>query len=468
VKPLVDLLENVESLGVEELQGPVMAARILGNLRAAEAREVLRRAARNGREDDLRAQATLALGKIGDPEDVPTLIESAWDESWPVQAQAANALGMIGEVSTVPTLKELAADEEWWVRLNAAKALVNIGPEGEKALLELLQGDDYYARDQAAATLEARGVTRLMVRQLAAPGRRGEHARAVVGTVARSGATKYLSALADTLPEGEERRILRQMLEIEGESERPVGTEPPGIALAQMGQDDDGSMRVESASAEPPGTDQIDVDPASVDESLGVKSASTLRETGGESRQRIQQSKVKRRRSSREEQPAVIAKGEASHIMSMFRRSASKTDKNTNADVQPLPTSPAQSPQPSESPDSRASTEETFEDRLKDAGDGVTAASDYRRRLAHEDEAVSKLIQDLDEYVEQISTMRSKLEEDADRISKLCERFEYETAEVDSLRAQIEEKILRIRNMVESRETKPEGDRPDGPQFGEQ
>lgn len=468
VKPLMDLLENVESLGVEQLQGPVMAARILGNLRAAEAREVLRRAARNGREDDLRAQATLTLGKIGDPEDVPTLLESARDESWPVQAQAANALGMIGEVSTVPTLKELASDEEWWVRLNAAKALANIGPEGEKTLLELLQGDDRYARDRAAATLEARGVTRRMVRQLAAPGRRGERARAVVGAVARSGVTKYLSALAETLPEGEERRILRQMLEIEGESERPVGAEPPGIALAKMGQDDDGSVKVERASAEPPGAEQIDVDPASVDESLGVKSASTIRETGGESRQRIQKSEVKPQRSSREEQPAVIAKGEASHAMSMFRRSVSKADKKTNADVQPLPTSPAQSPQPSESPDSRVSTEETFEDRLKDAGDGVTAASDYRRRLAREDEAVSKLIQDLDEYVEQISTMRSKLEEDAGRISKLCERFEYETAEVDSLRAQIEEKILHIRKMVESRETKLESYRPDEPQPGGQ
>lgn len=75
-----------------------MAVRVLGYLRAAEAREALRRAARHGQEDDLRAQATLALGKIGDPEDVPTLLESTRDESWPVRAQAANALGMIGAV----------------------------------------------------------------------------------------------------------------------------------------------------------------------------------------------------------------------------------------------------------------------------------------------------------------------------------------------------------------------------------
>jgi HEAT repeat protein len=266
VKPLIDLLENAESLGVKQLHGPVMAARVLGNLRAAEAREVLRRAARNGRENDLRAQATLALGKIGDPEDVPTLLESARDESWPVQAQAANALGMIGEVSTVPTLKELAADEEWWVRLNAAKALANIGPEGEKALLELLQGDDRHARDLTAATLEARGVTRRMVRQLAAPGRRGERARAVVDAVARSGATKYLSALAETLPEGKERRILYQVLEVEGGSERTVAAESPGTALAKMRRDDDGPMKVERASAEPPGAEQINVNPAKVDE----------------------------------------------------------------------------------------------------------------------------------------------------------------------------------------------------------
>ena len=364
VKPLVDLLEDVESPGVEQLHGPVMAARVLGNLRAAEAREVLRRAARNGREEDLRAQATLALGKVGDPEDVPTLLESARDESWPVQAQAANALGMVGEVSTVPTLKTLAADEEWWIRVNAAKALANIGPEGEKALLELLQGDDRYARNRAAATPDAQGVTRRMVRQLAPPGRRGERARAVVGAVANSGVTKYLNALAETLPEGEERRILRQMLQTEDEPEPPAGVEPLEIPPAEMSQNGDGSTSAEPASAEPPGAEQVDVDPASVDASLGMESASTLGEAGGEPGQRIRQSEVEPQQSSREEKSAFVAKGEVSRVMSMFRRSSSKADKNTNTDVQHVPESPSQSPEP-ESPDAAASGE-NFEGRLKD------------------------------------------------------------------------------------------------------
>ncbi|MEJ7872559.1 MAG: HEAT repeat domain-containing protein, partial [Rubrobacteraceae bacterium] len=131
-----------------------------------------------------------------------------------MRTQAVNALGMIGEVSTVPALKELAADGEWWVRLNACKALANMGPEGEKALLELLLSEDRYARDRAAATLESRGVTRRMVRRLAAPGRKGERARTIIGALIESGTTKYLRGLAQTLPEGEERGILRGMLEI--------------------------------------------------------------------------------------------------------------------------------------------------------------------------------------------------------------------------------------------------------------
>jgi HEAT repeat protein len=213
IGPLVTLLEGATKLGPKQFYGQTTAVRVLGNLRASEARGVLRRIAYyDGKKDDLRAQAMLTLGKIGDPADVPVLLTRAKDESWPVRAQAANALGMIGEVSTVPTLKDLAADQEWWVRLNACKALANMGLEGEKALLELLQGDDHHARDRAASTLEARGVTRRMVRQLAKPGKRGERARTIVDALIRSGATKYLCSLAEALPEGEERRILREML----------------------------------------------------------------------------------------------------------------------------------------------------------------------------------------------------------------------------------------------------------------
>jgi HEAT repeat protein len=208
VDPLIETLEG-DAAG----QASVLAARILGYLRASEARQALKRAMLGGELTDLRAQATLALGKIGNPEDVPALQEAAGDGEWPVRAQAANALEMIGDVSTIPALQELTLDREWWVRLNASRALANIGPEGERALARVLEGADRYARDRAVATLEERGVTRRVAGELAQPGERGEGARAMIGAMIRAGSTKYLTRLSNTMSEGPERRMLSEMLE---------------------------------------------------------------------------------------------------------------------------------------------------------------------------------------------------------------------------------------------------------------
>jgi HEAT repeat protein len=212
VKPLVEVLEGWRKAREGWLHGPIQAAQVLGQLRASESRPVLGDAALRGRNVDLRAQATLALGKIGDPEDIPKLLRATGDEEWPVRAQAANALGMIGDVSTVPTLQRLMTDHEWWVRLNAAQALANMGLAGESALVEVLEGPDHFARRRAAATLEARGVTRRMVGELAAPDKRGERARRTVRALIHAGATKHLERLARTMPNSESRRALQAML----------------------------------------------------------------------------------------------------------------------------------------------------------------------------------------------------------------------------------------------------------------
>ncbi|WP_228282015.1 HEAT repeat domain-containing protein [Rubrobacter marinus] len=111
--------------------GAVLAAQVLGNLGADVARAELARAARGAASTDLRAQATLALGKISNPGDLPTLLGAAEDPAWPVRAQAANALGMVGDPEAVPVLRGLVSDGEWWVRLNAARALAGLGTPGE-------------------------------------------------------------------------------------------------------------------------------------------------------------------------------------------------------------------------------------------------------------------------------------------------------------------------------------------------
>lgn len=222
VGPLIEALERARGAEAERLAGPVQAAQVLGQLRAPEARGALGRAVLEGESVDLKAKAALALGKIGDPEDVPKLLAAAEDEAWPVRAQAASALGMIGEVSSVPRLQELTVDREWWVRLNASRALANMGPAGERALARILENADRYARDRAAATLEERGITRRAVEELADPGEKGASARAMIRGMVKAGAVKYLERLARTLPDEEARRALRQTMR---DARREVGGE---------------------------------------------------------------------------------------------------------------------------------------------------------------------------------------------------------------------------------------------------
>ena len=206
------LLELIESEEDEKRRGQVLAAQILGNLRVQEARTALCRAIQRPWNTDLRAQATLALGKIGDPEDVPMVLEATRDNSWPVRTQAANALGMIGETSAIPTLESLMEDQGWWVRFNASRALANMGTEGEKALARMLETPDRYARDRAAAVMENRGITRRMVTEMSGSDERAESAQRVIQALIQNGTTKHLGYLARTLPDSNEQRSLRKML----------------------------------------------------------------------------------------------------------------------------------------------------------------------------------------------------------------------------------------------------------------
>jgi HEAT repeat protein len=207
IGPLLSTLKGGQS------QARVLAVRVLGNLRAAEARPTLREAMLDEGLTDVRAQAALALGKIADPEDVPALLMAAEDEAWPVRAQAANALGMIGDASTIPTLRQLALDEEWWVRLNACRALANMGPAGEQALVEMSGSEDHPGRDPAAATLEDRGVVRRWVGELATSGGEGEKARSNIRAMIGAGTTKHLECLAETFPDERARGALNRAME---------------------------------------------------------------------------------------------------------------------------------------------------------------------------------------------------------------------------------------------------------------
>lgn len=79
------------------------------------------------------------------------------DPDWEVRAAVCRSLSFLRLSQSIPSLKTAASDKDWVVRSNAVRALGKFGEKGEHALLQLLEGDDNYARDAARTILEQQG-----------------------------------------------------------------------------------------------------------------------------------------------------------------------------------------------------------------------------------------------------------------------------------------------------------------------
>lgn len=76
---------------------------------------------------------------------------------WEVRAAVCRSLSYLRLPQSIPYLKTAATDKDWVVRSNAVRALGKFGEQGETALVELLEGEDNYARDAARTILEQQG-----------------------------------------------------------------------------------------------------------------------------------------------------------------------------------------------------------------------------------------------------------------------------------------------------------------------
>jgi len=99
-----------------------------------------------------------ALGEIGSPEAVPTLIELSKDPDPKIRQYSATALGLIGRASdaTVPALLEALKDKDDDVRAHAIMALGEIKPEAKITLphfQEALKDKNLFVRGIALARL---------------------------------------------------------------------------------------------------------------------------------------------------------------------------------------------------------------------------------------------------------------------------------------------------------------------------
>jgi len=101
------------------------AAFALGALRGRDGRDALEPLTKAADDPHpwVRKSAAKALGMLGDPKALPTLIGALADGESMVRKSAARSLGQIGHASAVPALEKALKDSSALVKEAAAKAL---------------------------------------------------------------------------------------------------------------------------------------------------------------------------------------------------------------------------------------------------------------------------------------------------------------------------------------------------------
>ena len=93
-------------------------------------------------DPEVRARASLALGRIGRQEDVSRLVERLGDTDATVRATAAFALGLNADPDAAAPLRDALTDPDAPVRASAARALGRVDAPGNAAALVSLIRDD--------------------------------------------------------------------------------------------------------------------------------------------------------------------------------------------------------------------------------------------------------------------------------------------------------------------------------------
>jgi HEAT repeat protein len=161
VEPMIAFLE-------EQSQHPARAwaANILGEVRATRAFPALVRAL-DDLDDEVRAKAAAALGKLGDHRAVTYLLDHLLTDPAPfVRARIAGALGQFNDTEVIDTLVRALGDPAWWVRMRSVEALEQIGPVSEGPLMLALDDTDPEIRIRAAVALERLGVPNRIISQI--------------------------------------------------------------------------------------------------------------------------------------------------------------------------------------------------------------------------------------------------------------------------------------------------------------
>ena len=109
-----------------------------------------------GDDPEVQAAALKALGALGNPESLSSVLPFGHHPSWVLRAQAAKAVGNLTGPAGLPFLLDLLCDAVFEVRRNAAQALLQHGSGGREALrwVSLDACADPFARDLALERLQ--------------------------------------------------------------------------------------------------------------------------------------------------------------------------------------------------------------------------------------------------------------------------------------------------------------------------
>ncbi len=170
------------------------AANVLGEVRAHRAFPALVRLLTDS-EDEVRAKAATALGRLGDRRAVGYLLEHLLTDPAPfVRVRIASSLGHFGGPEVTDRLVRALGDSAWWVRMRSVEALEQIGAGAEGPLLVALDDPDSEIRTRAAVALERLGVPDNLVRMIES-GERVPEAYETLVKLATTGAREFLAGL---------------------------------------------------------------------------------------------------------------------------------------------------------------------------------------------------------------------------------------------------------------------------------
>src|SRR5258708_18393569 len=113
----------VRSLKHKDQWRRLKSAQALGDLGDNRAIEALGELIVKDKDENVRSVAAVAMGKIGSPDGVPSLIVALQDNRARVRGAAAQALGDIGDGRAIEGLITLAQDGDKMIRLFAIEAI---------------------------------------------------------------------------------------------------------------------------------------------------------------------------------------------------------------------------------------------------------------------------------------------------------------------------------------------------------